>query len=597
MARVMLHTEASNIDSDLKSNLRQSAELSDLNHLRKLLLGSKYNELLDLQREFSDHSHASQKISEVISEAITLRSKQDNSLTHALAPSVEEAIHVSVKRNPKRLANALFPVIGPAIREAVAEMVSSMMQQVNQVLENSLSARSIRWRINAFRTNRTFAEVVLSETVLYQVEQVFLIHRESSLLINHLTSERAIVKDPDMVSGMLTAVTDFMKDSFVVDRHQNIKSIKFGQLNLLFEAGPYAILVAAVRGITPSDLRITMREQMEELHRLYSMQLETYDGDSYQFPDTYPQLNQCLLSKSKDGQSTQHKKSNIPWAAIAALVLLLAIPIAWFIAQKIEQSKWNNIVQELQQEPGLIVLSHKKQDGEYIVKGMRDPLSRDPQDISSALSGFDHPITWQWQSFLSNEAEIVYQRIESILDPPATVNIDYKQGKLFLSGEADTGWIAGLSTKLPFLWGVQEIDQSQLRSNIVLNLQQLIGSLEAIVLGFLPNSSQLEPNLDRKLSEISDLISGIKKLAAIDDAQLKIGILGFADQSGKASANTIISEKRARNVHDALVQRGISEDILLAKGLGKYSAQADSTRTINCASQRCVTFEVYPNLP
>jgi OOP family OmpA-OmpF porin len=124
--------------------------------------------------------------------------------------------------------------MGPAIRESVAETFAVMMQQMNQLMENSFSARAIKWRIDAFRTNRSFAEVMLTETFVYQVEHMFLIHRESSLLINHLTSANAIVKDPDMVSSMLTVVTDFVKDSFVVDRQQNVKSIKFGQLNLLF---------------------------------------------------------------------------------------------------------------------------------------------------------------------------------------------------------------------------------------------------------------------------------------------------------------------------------------------------------------------------
>ena len=597
MAKVMLHSEKVIDDSDLKSNLRRSSELSDLQHLRKLLFGSKYHELLELQREFSDHSQTSQKISEVISEAIALRTKQDNSLTYALAPSVEEAIHASVKRNPKRLANALFPVIGPAIRESVAEMISSMMQQVNQLLENSLSLRSIKWRINAYRTNRTFAEVMLSETVLYQVEQVFLIHRESSLLINHLTSDRAVIKDPDMVSGMLTVVTDFVKDSFVVDTQQNIISIKFGQLDLLFEAGPYAILVAAVRGITPPNIQIRMREQIEELHRLYSMQLEAYDGNSEHFPDTYAQLNKCLLSKAKEDLDRNDFKKDFPWAAIIVLVLLLGLPIAFFIAQKIEQSKWEKIIQELQAEPGLVILSHEKQGGEYLVKGLRDFLSREPHEISNELQIFDHPISWQWQSYISNETEIVKQRIRSVIDPPASIKIGYEQGLLRLSGQADSSWVSAMSTKLPFIWGVQEVDLTGIRSdmNIDQQIQQLIGSLEAIVLEYPPNADQLEPNQYKKLSEVTYLISELNKLAEMQKIKIKIGILGFADQTGKTSSNNKLSEVRARNVNDTLVQFGIAENLLLAKGLGEYATQIKVDIPSTCTSHRCVVFEAYPN--
>ena len=73
--------------------------------------------------------------------------------------------------------------MGPAIRKAIAEALRGLVQSLNQALEHSLSWRGIKWRIEALRTGRTFAEVVLSKTLVYRVEQVFLIHRESGLLL------------------------------------------------------------------------------------------------------------------------------------------------------------------------------------------------------------------------------------------------------------------------------------------------------------------------------------------------------------------------------------------------------------------------------
>ncbi|MBT8124139.1 MAG: hypothetical protein KJO81_04870, partial [Gammaproteobacteria bacterium] len=479
----MLHQNKIVGDTSVKSRLPQSEGMNDLEHLRKLLLGSEYEDLLKLQREFSNHSHTSEKISKVISEAIAIRCKQDDSVSQALVPSIEDAIRVSAKRDPKRLANALFPVMGPAIRESVAETVSAMMQQVNQLLENSLSARSIKWRINAFRTKRSFAEVMLSETVLYQVEQVFLIHRETSLLINHLTSANTIVKDPDMVSGMLTAVTDFVKDSFVVDKQQNVKSIKFGRLNLLFEAGPHAIIVAAVRGIIPADLQITIRKQVEELHRLYGSKLESYDGDVEQFPDTYEQLDKCLLSKKKTDKLEASNKRKIPWPAIIALSFLVLLPLAWWVFSKIEQNKWNNIVNQLQAESGIVILDHHKQDGEYFVNGMRDPLAKDPAEIVAAEQSFNKPIKWNMQSYYSNEINIVKQRIMHVLNPPSGITTNIQNGHLTIQGEAEAEWIATLPSKLPFIWGVNSVDTAQLGEieDLQQRIHQLVASIEEVV--------------------------------------------------------------------------------------------------------------------
>lgn len=597
MARVMLHQNKIVGDTSVKSSLPQSEGMNDLEHLRKLLLGSEYEDLLKLQREFSNHSHTSEKISKVISEAIAIRCKQDDSVSQALVPSIEDAIRVSAKRDPKRLANALFPVMGPAIRESVAETVSAMMQQVNQLLENSLSARSIKWRINAFRTKRSFAEVMLSETVLYQVEQVFLIHRETSLLINHLTSANIIVKDPDMVSGMLTAVTDFVKDSFVVDKQQNVKSIKFGRLNLLFEAGPHAIIVAAVRGIIPADLQITIRKQVEELHRLYGSKLESYDGDVEQFPDTYEQLDKCLLSKKKTDKLEASNKRKIPWPAIIALSFLVLLPLAWWVFSKIEQNKWNNIVNQLQAESGIVILDHHKQDGEYFVNGMRDPLAKDPAEIVAAEQSFNKPIKWNMQSYYSNEINIVKQRIMHVLNPPSGITTNFQNGHLTIQGEAEAAWIATLPSKLPFIWGVNSVDTAQLGEieDLQQKIHQLVGSIEEVVIEFAPNSSELSSNDLIFIENVHQQINDLQALTKRAGRDFKLGILGFADISGTSAANFVISEKRARSVHDVLARKGVVEDELLAKGLGSYAAQSEFTKTLKCQSQRCVMFEVYIN--
>ena len=600
-ATFMLQPKETLPDHEHESNLGSSHTASDLEHLRKLLLGSKYQDLLHLQEEFSDHSHASEKISQVVSEAIAIRSKQDDSISNALVPSVEDAIRVSAKRDPKRLANALFPVMGPAIRESVAETVSAMMQQVNQLLENSFSARSIKWRFDAFRTNRSFAEVMLSETLMYQVEQVFLIHRESSLLINHHTSANAIVKDPDMVSSMLTAVTDFVKDSFVVNQQQNVKSIKFGQLNLLFEAGPHAIIVAAVRGLIPSNLQVTLREQIEELHRLYGSKFENYDGNAEQFPDTYEQLDKCLLSEKKAGtdkeQEKQKKDKKIPWPAIIALTVLVLLPLAWWLFGKLEQSKWNDIVAQLQGESGIVVLNYHKHDGGYIVNGLLDPLAKDPKAIIASQQGFDKPVQFNMEYYFSNESEIVGKRLRTILQAPETVSTSFVNGRLSIKGKAEEEWISDLSNKIPFIWGVTSFDTSELSpiEDIQLKINLLIESIEDVIVEFAPNASELALSDILELSYFVDNVRALEVYLKKAGQAYKLGILGFADLSGSTSTNNAISEQRARSVHQALVENGLHEDRLLAKGLGDFRNKSVDEKTSNCASQRCVVFEVYTN--
>ena len=55
-----------------------------------------------------------------------------------------------------------------------------MMESLNRTVEHSFSWRALAWRWTALRTGKPFAEIVLLNTLEYRVEQVFLVHAESS---------------------------------------------------------------------------------------------------------------------------------------------------------------------------------------------------------------------------------------------------------------------------------------------------------------------------------------------------------------------------------------------------------------------------------
>ena len=177
-----------------------------------------------LQARLGDPAVQARQVAAVLPQALQLQAL-DPELARALAPPVEDAITASIHRNPKPLADALFPVMGPAIRKAVAASLVGMVESFNRTLEHSLSWRSLTWRVEAFRTGRSFGEVVLLHTLLFRVEQVFLIDRTSGLLLQHVQAGVAGVQDADMVSGMLTAIRDFVGDSFAVaDNRRSTRS-------------------------------------------------------------------------------------------------------------------------------------------------------------------------------------------------------------------------------------------------------------------------------------------------------------------------------------------------------------------------------------
>src|SRR3954469_24422324 len=179
-----------------------SPEDGSMAELRTLLLGPAEKQIAEVHERLTDPQRQLEEVTNVLPAAIAVRSKQDSELADALSPTVATALERSVRKDPQPLADALFPVMGPAIRKAISSALSGMIESFNQTLSYSVSVRGLRWRLEALRTGKSFAEVVLMHTLLYRVEQVFLIHKKTGLLLQHVSAVPGAVQDADMVSGM-----------------------------------------------------------------------------------------------------------------------------------------------------------------------------------------------------------------------------------------------------------------------------------------------------------------------------------------------------------------------------------------------------------
>lgn len=200
--------------------------------LRDLLVTPEQDRLRDIERRLASPELHVAEVARVLPEAITRRSATDEGLGVALAPVVGKAIGASVRQDPQPLIDAIFPVMGPAIRRAISNALSELVQSINTTLEHTVSLRGLAWRVEAMRTGRSFGEVVLSRSLLYRVEQLFLIHRESGLLIEHRTAPGVEALAPDMVASMMTALGDFARDSFHVSQQQGLDSVALGDLTV-----------------------------------------------------------------------------------------------------------------------------------------------------------------------------------------------------------------------------------------------------------------------------------------------------------------------------------------------------------------------------
>src|SRR3984957_13415420 len=213
-----------------------------LAELRAILLGPDRAAWESRRQRLDNPSRRAEDVAGVLAEAVRLRSRvhSDVKLRRALQPLLEEALQLSVQSNPRMLADALFPIFGKAIRKAITSELDGMLQSLSQTLEQSFSWRSLRWRWEAIRTGKPYTEIVLLRSLLYRVEQMFLIHRNSGLLLQHVAASslpKAETKDPETVSGMLTAIQDFVRDSVSGAGSETLETIRMGEIEVVLAYG------------------------------------------------------------------------------------------------------------------------------------------------------------------------------------------------------------------------------------------------------------------------------------------------------------------------------------------------------------------------
>jgi outer membrane protein OmpA-like peptidoglycan-associated protein len=567
---------------------------TDNNHayeeLRHLIVAPEQEGIASIQDRLDNLEKRTEDVSVVVAEAIQKRREKgdDLALAAALGPTIQETLRESVRRDPHVLADALFPVMGPAIRKSIAETLRGMLESFNEALEHSLSWRGIQWRIEAFRTGRPFAEIVMMHSLLYRVEQVFLIHRETGLVLNHVVAPSAPAQDADMVAGLLSAIQQFARDSFQPGQTENLANMTFDELQIRVVSGPNAVIAAAIRGHAPEAYNLAMNETLEEIQRYYSSALANFTGDPAPFRAAEPQIARLLETQYREKPPDRRRpRAAMIAGAIAALLLL-----GWAGYSTYLLIEWSRFLSEMRKQPGIVVVSYTKDGRTFHIQGFRDPLSEDPKKLISQAGLDPEHADLQLAPYYSLDDTIVARRAAALLHPPAGVTLTAKDGELIPEGTAPQTWIAQLEEKAPWIAGVSRVDESHLQNSNLQQLNMLKKSLESVVLLFPLGRAELEAGQETNLAQAEKNIRELVVQAAPLHQAVTIDLVGHTDITGVEAANLPLSRQRADQIRAALLRNGVQSASLLPRGVGTSQPLHDEATEDGRRLNRSVTFKI-----
>lgn len=575
-------------ESPSEEENNHAASLEELVELRSLLFGIEPEKLNKLYERLDNPQILPQDISRMLPEAVILRAKQDKQLSEAVVSTVEEAIDISVKQDQNNLADALFPIIGPATRKAISAALDEMIQSFNVTLENSLSPESFQWRLEAARTGKTFAEIVLLRNLIYRVEQVFLIHKQTGLLLHHILASNVAAQDPDLVSAMLTAIQDFVKDSFRVQKNDALQSLEFGDLTIWIEEGPQAVIAGIIRGNAPQELKLVFQDAIEKIHLKLSTELKNFNGDSELFATSKGYLSSCLEARYKKPPETRYTYA---WVFLGTIALGLGL---WGFFAIREQLHWNSFVDKLKVQSGIVVVESGKKNGKYFLSGMRDPLAVDPESLMQKSDIQPETVVSSWKPFIALDSELIVKRAELLLRSPKTVTLQIDEnGILEASGYASREWVSQARKSWRYIPGVTQFQDDNIQDISIKELEKYKKEIEEENLLFLENSTNIVPSENKK---IPNLISQMQKLVSVANQmgkEVKIEIKGHTNTTGTEDINMPVSENRAKKVLSYLVSQGLESSIFNAVGVGTRELLQSESFGRKEAVNRRVSFKVF----
>jgi hypothetical protein len=109
------------------------------------------------------------------------------------------------------------------------------------------------------------------------IDEVFLMYKDGRL-IKHFTRRIKPDVDQDILSGMLTAVQDFVKDTFRGEEGE-LNQMKFGRFQILIGHGRFVTIAAVMIGEEIEPFRPQITKTIDDMEGDYEIMLRNWDGD------------------------------------------------------------------------------------------------------------------------------------------------------------------------------------------------------------------------------------------------------------------------------------------------------------------------------
>ncbi len=501
-------------------------------------------------------------------------------IAHAIAPEMATAIAEQIKLEREAMVDALYPIMGSSISKAISQTIN----EINEKVDNSLSFEGVSRKIRARVQGVSEAELLLTEAA-FRVRAIFLIQKDSGLVISSFQETGEHELESEMIAGMLTAIRSFVSEYIAnTEDVSEIDAINYGNSEIILEVAGHCYLAIVVDGKPSKQYWQKMHHILSQILQNYSEVIEVYDGEARQIPES---LHQLVAKLQENNVKLEPKR--FPTLAILGLIclILIIVPLSLFqyrnwsdhnLTKKINHTLATipqlsaydlevKVWRENMKLSGIVMHTEHRQQAEIISQKLAPYTSVDNKII--ALEALVNP------AYLIDKLEKIASRFNE--QTGTEIQVNYSSGKITLTGRVDN------RSDLTII--SHTFKQVPMVTNVINHLEWHPLVLKNRI--YFSSDSTIIPAPDKE-----------EKLAAITQflqqyPDTKIEIVGYSDPETESGDNLKLAQQRAIAVQKFLTSGKIASARLNTST--RLSRPPEVEQSQSKWLSRCVIFKLVRN--
>ena len=218
-----------------------------LDQLRQVLLSEDREALADIREILENEEQLSEKISPIIRQHLAFLKEN---FQEEYQEIIEEIVTKKLSESQDEIVNMIFPKLNTIIKKYITAQFQILKEGIDsqiKTVQNRFSPKNI--------FNRFFgpsdSEIILSQLDNPEIHEIYLIQRESGLLLGSFARETNT--DQDVIAGMFTAIKSFAEDAFNLGK-EDLEMIQYENYKIFLQNLPsYYFAVAMTGSISSSE--------------------------------------------------------------------------------------------------------------------------------------------------------------------------------------------------------------------------------------------------------------------------------------------------------------------------------------------------------